>query len=73
METFYSLIPSESIQNLHGSFHKLQNSYSLYVMPESSKEMFTAIEEDDVSEDDKDEDTDEEDDDEAGIIIRDHS
>ena len=62
-----NLCSSQSIQNLHGTFHKLQNSYSLYMMgdPSTSSEMMSIDE--DCNDDTDDEEDDEEDDD--GIII----
>lgn len=53
----------QSIQNLHGSFHKLQNSYSLYMMHDwANREVGTTpVHDEEDEEDDEDE--------EGGIII----
>ncbi len=54
----------ESLQDLHGSFCRLQNSYSVYMMQDMS-----VIREQGQDDENSDEDEDEDEDDDAGIII----
>ena len=63
LERCYGPVYSDSVQDLQGSFHKLQNSYSLYILKD--QEMSSIRE----NVEDSDDESDEEDDDDCGIII----
>ena len=67
-EPFYGQVRQNSIQDMHGSFHKLQTSYSLYFLSEAQElpPVKKTIAHNDLDSDDDDDETDDEED---GIII----